>query len=87
MSTPTERRLRAQINAHKSWAQTADRSARTRKARQAADNRYEKLVDPQGKLPPAVRAKMAENARQAHFRGMALKSVESRRRRAMGGAA
>ncbi|OBK80347.1 hypothetical protein [Mycobacterium sp. 1165178.9] len=79
--------MQAQINALKSWAQTPDRSARTHKARHAAENRYEKLVDPDGKLPAAARAKMAEAARKAHFRGMALKSVESRRRRAMGGAA
>lgn len=87
MSISSERRLRMQINAHKSWAQTPDRSARTQKARQEADNRYEKLVDPEGKLPAAVRAKMAESARKAHFREMALKSVEVRRRRAGGGAA
>ena len=85
--TESERRLRSQAAAHKSWAQTTDRSARTNKARQAAEGRYEKLVDPEGKLPVAVRAKMAESARKAHFRKMALKSVEVRRRRALGGAA
>ncbi|OCB21833.1 hypothetical protein A5674_27060 [Mycobacterium malmoense] len=73
--------MRSQIGAHESWARTADRPGRTRKARQAAWDRFEKLVDPEGILPPDVRAKMAENARTAHFQRMALKSVEARRRR------
>jgi hypothetical protein len=78
MTTPAERRLRAQIHAHESWARTEDRSARTLPARQAAEDRFEKLVDPEGKLPPAERAKRAENARKAHYRRIALLSAQSR---------
>lgn len=63
--TPAERRLRSQIGAHESWARTENRSARTLPARMAADGRFEKLVDPEGKLPPAQRAAMAEHARKA----------------------
>jgi hypothetical protein len=82
MATSTaEQRLRSQIGAHESWARTADRSARTAPARQAAAARFERLVDPEGKLSPAERAKMAESARKAHYRRMALRSVEVRRRR------
>lgn len=80
-TTPAERRLRSQIGAHESWARTVNRSARTLPARQAAWERFEKLVDPEGKLPATTRVKMAENARAAHFRKMALRSAEARRRR------
>jgi hypothetical protein len=82
--TTNERRLRSQIGAHESWARTQNRSARTLNGRLAAENRFEKQVDPTGKLPPALRAKMAQSARQAHFQRMALKSVEARRRRREG---
>lgn len=82
MATTTEQRLRLQIAVNESWARTEDRSARTHNARMAAWDRFEKQVDPEGKLPAALRAKMAESARKAHFQRMALKSVEARRRRA-----
>lgn len=81
LTASAESRLRSQIGAHESWARTQNRPARTQAARDAAWNRFETLVDPAGELPPAVRAKMAENARQAHFKRMALRSVEARRRR------
>jgi hypothetical protein len=47
----------------------------------AADQRFEKLVDPEGILDPLERAKRAENARKAHYLRMARKSAEKRRRR------
>jgi hypothetical protein len=81
MTTPAERRMYGKIGAHESWARTTDRSARTLPARRAAWERFEKLVDPEGKLPPAQRAQMAENARKAHFQRMALKSAEVRSRK------
>jgi hypothetical protein len=79
--TPSERRLRSQIGAHKSWAQTENRSDRTAPARQASWDRFEKLVDPEGILHPSDRAKMAQSARKAHFLRMAQKSAQVRRRR------
>jgi hypothetical protein len=81
LHTSTERRLASQIGAHKSWAQTPDRAARTAPARAAAWDRFEKLVDPEGTLHPSDRAKMAHSARQAHFRAMALRSAQVRRAR------
>ncbi|MBB1032562.1 hypothetical protein G6027_17110 [Dietzia sp. SLG310A2-38A2] len=77
--------MRAQIAAHESWATTTDRAARTAKARQAALDRFEKQVDPEGVLSPAERAKRAENARKAYFQRLALKSAQARRRRATAG--
>lgn len=78
--TPSERVLRSKMAAHKSWANTEDRAARTAAARQAAADRFEKLVDPEGKLPIAERAKRAESARKAFYAEMAFKSHRSRRR-------
>ena len=80
MATHTERSLVAQIAAHESWANTADRSARTAPARKAALAKFEKQVDPDGKLSPAERARRAESARKAHFKRLALKSAQARRR-------
>lgn len=39
--TTAERRLHGQIGAHKSWAQTPDRAARTLPARLALDAKWE----------------------------------------------
>ncbi|HPX38594.1 MAG TPA: hypothetical protein PLH92_17225 [Mycobacterium sp.] len=85
--TPAERILRGQIAAHTSWARTPDRAARTAAARQAADDRFQRQVDPDGTLPPGIRAKMAENARNAYYKQLALKSAQARRRRNGGNAA
>ncbi len=85
--TPSQRRLRAQIAAHESWARTEDRSARTAPARQAALDRFERQVDPDGRLDPAERARRAASARKAHFARLALKSAQARRRPSGGEAA
>ncbi len=85
--TPTERRLAGQIAAHESWARTENRSARTAPARQAAFDKFEQQVDPDQKLSPAERARRAEHARKAHFKRLALKSAQARRRRSGGGTA
>lgn len=72
MSKQSERRLRASIAAHESWANTADRSARTSKARAALD---QKFLDEAGGDP--VRA---AHLRKAHFARLALKSAVARRK-------
>lgn len=79
--TPAEKSLRGQIAAHESWARTPDRSARTANARKALLDKFERLVDPDGALSPAERAKRAEHARKAHFKRLALKSAQARRRK------
>lgn len=79
--TAAERTLRAQVAAHESWARTTDRAARTEPARRAMLQRFERQVDPEGKLAPAVRAKLAENARQAYYKRLAYLSARARRRR------
>jgi hypothetical protein len=81
-ATNTERTLRARVGAYASWAQTADRSARTAPARKAALDRFEREVDPNGELTPQERAKRAEYSRKAYFARLALRSAQARRRRA-----
>jgi hypothetical protein len=67
-----ERKLRAQIAAHESWAQTPDRTARTAAARAAMDQKFLDAAD-----GDPVRA---AHLRKAHFARLALKSAQSRRK-------
>lgn len=61
-----------QIAAHKSWAKTPNRNARTANARDAFE---QKFLDEADGDP-----KRAESLRKAHYLEMAQKSAESRRR-------
>lgn len=79
-----ERSMSASILAHRSWARTKDRSARTAPARRALLERFELEVDPHGEMTPADRAAAAENARRAHYRTLALASARARRARRAG---
>lgn len=63
MAKDINRRIAAEI----SWARTADRSARTRPARQAFLKRFETEVHPDGKLPPEERAQRANHALRAYM--------------------
>ena len=71
-SRDAERSLAASIAVEMSWANTTDRTARTAPARQAADARF--LAEADG---DPVRA---EHLRRAHYKRLALKSVQARRR-------
>lgn len=79
--TPAQRSLRARLAAHVSWANTADRAARTAAARKAAMDRFDRQVDPDGVLPPQERARRAAHARKAYFARLALRSANARRAR------
>ncbi|MDP7735126.1 hypothetical protein [Mycobacterium paragordonae] len=78
--TAKGRIMRGRIGAYESWAKTPDRAARTRPARKAALERFEREVDPDGDLTPEERTKRAEWARKAHMQRMALKSAAVRQR-------
>lgn len=67
-----ERRLRASIAAHDSWANTENRSARTAPARRALEEKYLREAD-----GDPVRA---EHLRKAHYARLSLKSAQSRRK-------
>lgn len=79
--TPSERSMRARIASYRSWANTTDPVARTEPARRASMARFEREVDPEGKLPAQERARRAEAARKAYFTELAYKSARARRLR------
>lgn len=75
--TGSERRLRSQIAAHVSWANTPDRTARTSKARAALDQKF--LDEAEG---DPVRA---AHLRKAYYARLALKSARARSAKKAGG--
>lgn len=79
--SPSERKLRAQIAAHTSWANTEDRKARTSAGTAALLSKFEREVDPDGVLDPAERARRADSARKAHFARLAFLSAQARRKK------
>lgn len=76
--TPEQRSLRARAAAHRSWARTPDRRARTEAASKAFLARFEDQVDPDRTLPADIRQKMAESARKAYYTDLAYKSARAR---------
>ena len=72
-----EAQLIASIAAHSSWAKTPDRAARTAPARRALEQKFLDAAD-----GDPVRA---EHLRKAHFKRLALKSAQARRRIAEAG--
>lgn len=73
--------MQMRIAAHTSWANTADRSARTAAARRASHHtRF--LAMAREKNPSATEAeitKVAEALKKAHYQALALKSAQARR--------
>jgi hypothetical protein len=53
----------------------------TAPARKAFLDRFEREVDPEGKLSEAERLRRAEYARRAYFTGLAMRSARARSRR------
>ena len=80
-SNPSDRALLARIAASERWAREPDRVSATAPARRAFDERFLREVDPDGVLPPAERARRAASARTAYFTRLALRSVQSRRKK------
>ncbi|HUG31440.1 MAG TPA: hypothetical protein VMM14_00995 [Acidimicrobiia bacterium] len=75
--SPSELSQRARLGAHSLHAQG---KTNTEPARKAFLERFEREVDPDGKLEPAERARRAEHARKAYFTRLALKSAQARRK-------
>jgi hypothetical protein len=76
--SPEERTLRNRRAAHLLHARHDSREL-TAKAREAALERFERDVDPEGIFPMAERKRRAAHARKAYFLGLALKSAKARR--------
>jgi hypothetical protein len=89
VSTREEQSLGGRAGAHESWANTADRTARTDPGRRAFRDSFERKVDPDGTMDPRERAIRAEHLRKAHYSRMALRSAQVRRakRKSKGGRA
>jgi hypothetical protein len=85
--SPSHRVLIARIAAHGRWSTVSDRTAATAAARQAASDRFGKLVDPDGVLSPDERARRADAARTAHMLKMSLRSAQARKTRRVAGGA
>lgn len=83
--TPEQIRLRGAAGAHKSWANTKDRQARTAKAREA---RWQRYRDRAREIHAGVEVtdefidQVAEHLRQADLKAMAFKSARARQRKA-----
>jgi hypothetical protein len=80
--SPAERSLRARLAAHALHAQGKTSTAAGTAAFLA---RFERLVDPDGTLPPAERARRAAHARKAYMARLALRSARVRRQRRAAG--
>lgn len=66
----SQRTQRARIAANTRWSQQ-DGTAGTEAARSAFMARFDREVDPDGRLDPAERHRRAEAAKRAHFQRMA----------------
>lgn len=79
--TTSEQSMRMRVAAHLSWANTPDRSARTRAAREASHyTRFDtkaREMNPNG--TEAEIADAAESLRKAHYTDLALRSAKARR--------
>jgi len=77
---PRERALRARIAAFSLHARYDPRQT-TAKARATFASSFERLVDPERKLPMAERVRRAEAARRAHYAKLARLSHITRKAR------
>lgn len=77
--TPSERSLRARLAAYAMHAKH-DPTQTTAAGRAAFLSRFEREVDPEGKLPEPERRRRAEHARRAYFTRLAYRSARARRK-------
>jgi hypothetical protein len=76
--SPEQARLRARIAANARWAKEPDRQAAMAPAWAGMEAKFEREVDPEGKLPLVLRAKMAKNAKDAYFLRLQVKALKAR---------
>lgn len=80
--TPSERKLRGVIAVNESWANTADRAARTQPARDALLAKFAAEIDPTGILDPAERQRRAQHAFKAHMARLSFLASKAKRAKA-----
>lgn len=81
MLSATERSIRGRIGAYELHAQGLTNTA---PARKAFNQRFLDEVDPERALPENERLRRATAARKAYYARLALKSAQTRRRKASG---
>lgn len=64
------------------WSKTPDRAAATAPARAGARAKWEREVDPDGTLDPAIRKLLADTREAAHMELIRERSLKSRQRKA-----
>ena len=77
---PDEMALRGRIGAYRLHASHDPRET-TQRARAAFRDAFERMVDPQNRLPERERLRRAEAARRAHYAKLARLSAIARRER------
>jgi hypothetical protein len=81
--SPRQRSLIASVAAESLHARVTDPTAHTAPARAAGPGEsayWEARVDPDGILAPEQRARQVEHAKKAHYKRLALRSLQVRRR-------
>lgn len=82
---PTDHSRNSRLGAYKSWANTPDRTARTRNAREASPSSVEYHQERLNRelfanATDVQKYQAAEAARKAYFAELAMKSAQARRR-------
>ena len=77
MAQVVEKSLRHQLAAHAMHSRHDSRET-TKAGRAANKARFDRQVDPDGKLPPAERARRAAHAEKAYMLSLAYKSAKAR---------
>lgn len=77
--TPGNLALWGRQGAYTSWANTPNRTARTAPARQAADDKLRREIDPEGVLPAHELEKRLTAAKKARMLKLAAASAAARR--------
>jgi hypothetical protein len=78
---PAQRALIARLAAYSRWAKCDDVDAAMQEPHKAFLARFEKQVDPEGKLSVAERQRRAEAAMKAHMTRLALRSAQVRKKK------
>jgi hypothetical protein len=76
--TRADRERNGRYGAWVKLSHSPDRAALTANARAAFLDRFERQVDPDGRLDPVERAKLAAYARRAYFAKLAIASAKAR---------
>lgn len=81
-ASAAELSARGRVAAHTRWAHETDRTEATAPARRGLMAKFEREVDPEGRLTEAERTRRAESLFNAHMARLSMKAAAARRRKA-----